>query len=331
MNRFLTGLLMFALTVLPGTIASGQSNAVGTLVQSSAPPQSTTVESDNSESLRQIAELEAEARSSEHGQADRNRRIAIYVHLGNLYANAGMYLKAEGAMHRAIPLLKNGPQDELALELGQLGVLHVQMKNIDQAHRDEMQALRVREAIGDPIGIALTWNDIAGLYDEEHKFRKALDYGQKAYAALANRTELEPDDRIAVRQTLGYALTATRNCDVGIPILKDALELSISSFGPENSKLGYAEYVLGFGYWHCGEWGRAADWLERGTTRMKADFGWNRSLYLNAMRQYARFLRESGQLEAAVNAEAVVNQADAVVDARTLTGMTEGFRSASVK
>ena len=64
---------------------------------------------------------------------------------------------------------------------------------------------------------------------------------------------------------------------------------------------------------------------------MKADFGWDRSLYLNAMRQYARFLRESGQLEAAVNAEAVVNQADAVVDARTLTGMTEGFRSASVK
>ncbi len=299
--------------------------------QSSAPTQSTTAESDNSELLRQIAELEAEARTSEHGHADRNRLIEIYEHLGNFYANAGMYLKAEGAMRRAIPLMKNGPQGELASELGQLGVLHVQMKSIGQAERDEMQALRVREALGDQIGIALSWNDIAGLYDEQHKFTKAVDYGQKAYDVLANRTELKPDDRIAVRQTLGYALTAIRNCDVGIPMLKDALELSISSFGPEDPKLGYSEYLLGFGYWHCGEWGRAADWLERGTTRMKADFGWNRSLYLNAMQQYARFLRESGQLEAAVNAETVVNQADAVVDARTLTGMTKGLRSASSK
>ena len=114
-------------------------------------------------------------------------------------------------------------------------------------------------------------------------------------------------------------------------MLKDAVELSISSFGDDSPKLGYPEYVLGFGYWHCGEWGRAAEWLNRGTTRMKADFGWDRSLYLNAMRQYARFLRQSGQLEAAISAETVVNQADALVDARTLSGMAQGFRSAGAR
>ena len=58
-------------------------------------------------------------------------------------------------MRRAIALMKNGPQDQLALELGQLGVLHVQMGDISQADRDEMQALRSREAVGDAIGIAL--------------------------------------------------------------------------------------------------------------------------------------------------------------------------------
>jgi tetratricopeptide (TPR) repeat protein len=328
MNRFLTGFLIF---VLPGSIASGQSNTTTAPTHDTSSLQSPEVGSHSAEVLRQIANAETEARSGEKAHADRGHLIEIYAYLGNLYANAAMYPKAEDAMRRAIALMKNGPQDQLALELGQLGVLHVQMGNIGHAERDEMQALRSREAVGDPVGIALAWNDIAGLYDEKHEFKKAVDYGQKAFAVLANRTDLDPDDRIAVRQTLGYALTSVRNCDKGIPMLKDAVELSISSFGDDSPKLGYPEYVLGFGYWHCGEWGRAAEWLNRGTTRMKADFGWDRSLYLNAMRQYARFLRQSGQLEAAISAETVVNQADALVDARTLSGMAQGFRSAGAR
>jgi tetratricopeptide (TPR) repeat protein len=330
MKRFRKGLLLFAFTGMfayTGAMAVGQSNAAAAQTQSAGLQQSPEGEQYSAELLRQIALEEAEARSSEKAHADRSHLTEIYAYLGNLYANAAMYPKAEDAMRRAIALMKNGPQDQLALELGQLGVLHVQMGDISQADRDEMQALRSREAVGDPIGIALAWNDIAGLYDEEHKFKKAVDFGQKAFAVLANRTDLDPSDRIGVRQTLGYALTSIRNCDQGIPMLKDAVELSISNFGKENPKLGYPEYVLGFGYWHCGDWGRAAEWLDRGTTRMKADFGWDRSLYLNAMRQYSRFLRESGQPEAAVNAETVVNQANALVDARTLIGTTEGFRS----
>jgi hypothetical protein len=133
--------------------------------------------------------------------------------------------------------------------------------------------------------------------------------------------------RIGVRQTLGYALIGTRHCDRGLALLRDALELTKNSPGVFRTEVGYSEYFLGFAYWRCGDRGHASEWLERGTGDMRAEYGWDLLMYVHAMKNYARFLRENGQREAALMAEAVVNQADSVVDATTLTGMADGFRS----
>jgi tetratricopeptide (TPR) repeat protein len=217
----------------------------------------------------------------------------------------------------------------LADVYAQLAVLHVEMGQTAQAKRDEMRALQIREAMGNQVAIAFSWKDMAGLFTVERKPKEAAGYAQKAYDVLAHRPEVDADDRVAVTESLGFALTAVRNCERGIPILKDAIELSKSSYGADSRNQGYAEYLLGFGYWHCGNRDQAAVWFERGTTLMKADFGWDRDLYLNSMKNYARFLRENGQVEAAVSAEAVVHRAEALVEAQTLGGRTEGFRSAA--
>jgi tetratricopeptide (TPR) repeat protein len=324
MIRLLLGLLIIALA---GAVTASQQSAA------SSPQQNAPARPDKPEVLRQIALYEAEARSGEAAHNDPERMAKIYVALGILYADAGMYLKSEDATRRAIALMKNGPQGELADEFGLLAVLHVVMGEIGQAERDEMRAMQARQAQGDPLGIALTEDDLAGLYNEERKFKKALDYAQKAFAALADRTDVSAVDRIAVRETLGFALIGTRSCEQGIAMLKDGLDLSNISLGADSVKQGYAEYVLGFGYWHCGNRDQAAAWMGHGTTRMsmKADFGWDRGIYVNAMSQYARFLRETGQQEAAVAAETVVHQAQSVVDANALTGRAEGFRSTGSK
>ena len=325
MNRLLSGFLTLALT---GTIASGQQNTASGATQSSSSSQSTAADRQSSELLDAIAAEEAAARSNKASHANSVHSAEIYVALGNHYANAGMNLKAEDAMRRATALLKNGPPEKLAKEFGQLAVLHMEMGKARDAERDEIQALRSREAAGDPVGIALTWSEMSRMDNKERKSKEAIDYGQRAFNVLANRPDVSVDDRIAVRQSLGYALTAIRNCEQGIPMLKDALELSIASFSTDDPKQGLAEYELGFGYWQCGDRIHAAEWFERGTTNMQASSGWNRTLYLDAMAQYARFLRADGELQEADSAEAVVNQAKAVVDARTLGGTTEGFRSA---
>ena len=325
MIRLLTGVLLSAVA---GMAAVSQSRAATGPQQTTNARQSQPAQLDKPELLREIARYEAAARSGEAAHSDPGRMAKTYAALGSLYANAGMGLKAEDAMRRAITLMKDGLQGELADEIGQLSVLHVAMGRWGEAERDEMKAMQVRQAQGDPLGIALTEDDLAGLYNEGRKFKKALHYAQKAFAVLADRPDVSVEDRIAVRQTLGFALTGLRSCEQGISLLKDALGLSRTSFEADQMKLGYAEYVLGFGYWHCGNQDQAAIWMEHGTTHMKADFGWYRAIYVNAMNQYARFLRESGQQEAAVAAEAVVRQAASVVDVSALTGRAEGFRSA---
>jgi hypothetical protein len=59
--------------------------------------------------------------------------------------------------------------------------------------------------------------------------------------------------------------------------------------------------------------------MDRETTRMKLDMGWGHPLYVNAINQYAHFLRKQGQTEAASTAEHEIHQAQSIVDARTFT------------
>lgn len=328
MSRLLQGILVLTLA---GTVGATQIRPAITPQQAAEADNSSPSQLDRAELLQRIERYDAAARNAETARPDHNRLAKLYTDLGNLYAAAGLYLKAEDAMKHAITNLKDGSQPDLADEFDQLAVVHAELKNFKQAERDELESLRIRGSVGDPVGSAFTWRDLAGIYGLQRKFDKAADYAQRAYDVLGNRSDVSVDDRIAVRQTLGYSLTSVRKCGEGIPILRDALDLAKHSFGDPGLQAGYARYLLGLGYWHCGDRDDAAKLLASGTAEMKADFGWDHTIYLNAMRQYARFLRWNGQVEAAADAEAVVNQAGATVDAQSLTGMAEGFRKSGAK
>lgn len=327
MIRLLTGVLLSALAALT---AISQSNQATAPQGEAGWAQRVYGHFEKSEMLRMIAVYEAEARDNQakHSIAS---QVKIYSNLGILYEEAGMGLKAEDAVRQAIALLKDGPQDQLADEVEQLAILDSAMGKMRQAEKDEIRNMQIREALANPVGIALAQDSLAGLYDVERKFAKALDYAERAYGVLANRADVSVLDRIAVMQSLGFALTGMRNCDRGIELLKDALRLARTSPEVSSLKVAYSEYLLGFGYWHCRDRGRASEWLERGTTDLRADYGWNRFVYVNAMKEYARFLRENGQREAAKSVESVVNQAESVVDVNALTGRAEGFRSTGSK
>jgi len=324
MIRLLQGILVL---ILIAPIAAAQPNIPSNPQAKATATAFTIGQLSKPHLLRLIALNEAAVRSAKAAHEAPARIAQIYENLGGLYADAALYLKSEDAMRRAIAYLKNGSQRELANEIGQLAVVDLELGNPRQAEHDELQVLRIRQEIGDPVTTALAWNELAGLYDEQQKFKQAVHFAERAYEVLGDRPDVSAGDRISVREALGFALTGARDCARGIPILEEGLAIAQSHHVEDSLQLGYAEYVLGFGYWHCDDQGNAALWLERGTARMKADFGWNRSIYLNAMRQYARFLRSTGQFEAAASAEAVVNEAEAVVDAQSLTGRADGFLS----
>ncbi len=325
MIRILTGILLSAVAAVA---ALSQSHPTTALAQQAGASQTAWLQ-DKAEVLRQINLREAEARSGEANHADPGRLAANYSSLAFLYMDAGMGLKAEDAFHRSIALLKDGPQDRLADQMEQLGVLQTGMGELRQAEKAELQALEIRRSLRDPVAIALTEELIAGVYDVERKFTRARHYAQEAYDALVGRADVSVPNRIKVWHALGFTLTGLHDCDRGIDVLKEALEMARNSAGWGDASVAYSEYALGFGYWHCSDQENAAVWLQRGTTDMKAEFGWSHATYVYAMKQYALFLRHFGRTDDAVSVEAVVRQAESVVDASTLTDRSEALRNPS--
>ena len=182
-----------------------------------------------------------------------------------------------------------------------------------------MEALKVRESIGDPVGIALTWTDLASIYVQERQYKKAVDFGQRSLAVLGDNPNVTPTDRIAVRQILGTALCESHDCGRAIPMLKDAVDLASRNFGADSLSVAITSYVLGYAYWRSGDIVDARASMERGMVRIKADLGWGHPLYVKSMNTYARVLRAQGQLEAAATVESEARAASGVVDARSLT------------
>lgn len=277
------------------------------------------------ELLRQIALYEDAERSSERTNPGMDSMVKVYQNLAGLYEAAEMYPQAEDQMRRAISLLRSGPQGELAEAMGHLAVLHIAMGDLHAAEKDELETLRVRESVGDPVGTALTWSDLADVYIKQRHYKQALDYAQRAMAVLADDPKVEVAGRISVRQTLAYALCGLKQCAQAIPLLKEAIELEKRAYGDDSLTVGTGYFILGYNAWQCGDMADAAAWMQRGTARMKADRGWGHSIYVNAMSQYARFLRQSGQTEQAAAAQREVRQALSVVDARTLTASQSTF------
>jgi tetratricopeptide (TPR) repeat protein len=239
-----------------------------------------------------------------------------------------MYSRSEEVMHREIAMLRSGPQDELADAIGHLAVLHIAMGEMRQTEKDDFEALRIRESMGDPVGVALTWTGLADVDIKQRHYKQALDYAQRAMAVLAENPKVDVADRIVVRQTLAYALCGLKECGQAIPILKDAIEMEKSSYGADSLMVGTGYYLLGYTYWQNGDMEDAAELMARGTARMKVDLGWGHTIYLNAMTQDARFLRQRGQKEAAATAEREIKIANAVVDARSLTTSSSAFAAA---
>ena len=319
--------LVAVLTIgLIGIPANGQQEGVSVSAPSAATPHSDVDSVDRPELLRVIAQYEDVARRAEAQHYTDPTLVKVYVQLGGMYYDVAMFPKAEDAMRRAIVMLRqNGPPDQLAEEIGRLAELHIATGRPREAEKDHLEALKIRESIGDPIGLALTWTDLASLYVEERQYKKAVDFGQRSYAIIGNNPQATPTDRVAIRQILGTALSKSHDSARAIPMLKDAVAIAETSFGADSLSAGIASYVLGNAYWRSGDLVDAGTWMQRGTERMKRDLGWGHPAYVDAIANYAKFLRARGQMEAAATVEREVKQANSVVDARSLTTRASAF------
>jgi tetratricopeptide (TPR) repeat protein len=319
MRRYLIAVLVVGLLV---EFAAGQQ--VGQGEGGSAQPKSAEASKkkvelpDRPEMLRRIALYEEAARRAEAAPPGDGSLVKIYLGLGLMYANLAMYPRSEEVTRRAVRLLRDGAPSDLAEATSDLARLHLSMGEFRQAEREESESLRLRERVGDPVAIARSWNQLAAVYLKRHQNKKAMEFAQKAMGVLGDGPRVDPVDRIGVRFTLAKALCESRECGRAIPLLKEAIELSKDTYGTDGLPVGFCNFLLGYAYWRSGDMDEASVWMERGTTGMKAELGWGHPGYLDALTQYAEFLRERGRKEAAVAVEREVKQAQAVVDVRAL-------------
>jgi tetratricopeptide (TPR) repeat protein len=319
MRDYLRAVLMLGLV-----IGAGSGMAAGQVDGGSAPRGSARTSPgesdfpDRPELLRRVAMYEAALRQAEMIHSPVEKVVNLNRHLGATYADLSMYPRAEQAMQRAVDLLRSGPEGELASAISALAFLHVVTGELRVAEREGLEALRIRERVGEPREIAISWTQMAALYLKRHEYKKAVEFGQKAVDVFDGAPDAKLVDPIGVRFTMARALCEIRECAKAIPLLKQSISLAEGTYGKDGLPVGMGYYLLGYAYWHTGDMAGAAEWMQRGTTRMKVELGWGHPIYIDAVGQYALFLRGRGRTEEAALLEREVHQAEAVVDVRSL-------------
>ena len=122
------------------------------------------------------------AREDEAANAGDIKLGRVYSQLGLSFEDMAQWDRSEAALKHAVSLLGHaGEKDgELATAIDQLGSLYVTMGRLREAEKEEIEALKLREALNDPLQIARSWVDLAALYLAKNKSDKARDFAQKA-------------------------------------------------------------------------------------------------------------------------------------------------------
>ena len=270
--------------------------------------------------LLQIAALEADARQAKAAHSEDIVLARIYARLGLYCRAAAQWGRSEAATERSVALFRRSgePGGELAVALSQLGTLHAAMGKFREAEKEEQEALQLREKVGDRLQIARSWDDIAAISFAQHKLGRARDFARKAMDEFSVNPRAIPLDRISAGYGLAEALCLLKECASAVRYLKEALDEAKATLPPDDLPIAIGEFLLGFAYWKSGDMSNADGFMRTGTDAMSKRLDWAHPSYLAALTQYAKFLKQNRQVEAANLVERRIRQAETVVDFSTL-------------
>jgi tetratricopeptide (TPR) repeat protein len=270
--------------------------------------------------MHRIVIAEASVRQAESAHATGVELGRLYGQLGLLYEDAAQWERSEATLEHAVSLLRHTAESsrDLATALSQLGSLHVAMRQLRASEGEELEALKLREKLGDRLTIARSWNDLAALSLAQHKYEKARDFAQMALAEFIANGQTSVLDRISARYALSMAFCYLKDCQSAIPVLKDAVDDAKAKLRADDFPIGFGEFLLGYACWKSGDMSDARQYMEEGTAGMSEQLGWGHPAYLGVLGKYAQFLREDRQVEAANAVEQRIRQAEAVVDVHSI-------------
>jgi len=280
-----------------------------------------------------IAFYERVVRGEESAHASDIAVGRIYEQLGLWYRDIALLDRSEADQKHAISLFRRASQsnEDLATSLGNLGSLHVEMGKLREGEKEELEAVRTRQDMNDPLLVAQSLSDLATVYLAQHKFEKAIDVAEQALAEFSTNERAAAVDRIFVRYALSLALCAAKSCSSAVPVMKAAIDEAKATMEPDDLRIGFGEFILGSVYLRLGDPAEALQYMRQGTSQMKEQLGWGHPMYLKALGQYAQLLRKSQRVEEAKVVEHEIRRTDAVVDVHSLQKQTSAFSFAGLR
>jgi len=282
--------------------------------------------------LQHITVLEDQARVAEASKAGDIKIARIYLQVGILSEDVARWDQSEAALKRAVFLFRraNESQGELPTAMSQLGSMYVAIGRLREAEKEEVDALKMREALNNRLWIARSWADLAALYLAKSKFATARDYAQKALAEMVVNEGADAFDRVSARYSLALALCSAKDCPSAIPLLKNAIGEADAAL-PNKFLISFGKYILGYAYWKSGNMEDAGPMMRQGTEGMGELLGWGHPSYLAALRQYAKYLREDKNVAVADVVESQIRQAEAIVDVHSIQATRGVFGLAGLR
>ena len=261
--------------------------------------------------MKRIEFNEAAIRQAELEHTENLKVARTYEELGLLYGDVAMWDKSNSCLEHAIAFFRRSPEmnEDLATALSGLGRVHISMGRFRDSEREEEEALRVRESMGDRFQIARSKDDLAELYLAQQKFAKAKSAAQEAIDVFAVDARADSFDRISARYALALALCASKDCPSAVAPLKEAIKEARDNFQMRDFPFGLGEFLLGYAYWKSGNLTDADVNMKQGIDLINGQLGWTHPICLAALRHYAQFLRATRRIDEAEETERRIRQA----------------------
>ncbi|WP_109488592.1 hypothetical protein [Occallatibacter savannae] len=225
---------------------------------------------------------------------------ASWFKLAVAFQISARYKDSERAYKKAVRLLKTEGSESMSDALDGMGTMYVQIRKYEKARTVETEALLIREAKHDAVGVGLSWMHLALVSLGQHRLPDAEMFAEMAVHRLVpERTNptmhstATADEKMTALVYLAEIRCAQVHYDDAIPELVAALGIA-KSVHPAGSPLAisYIKFLLGYAIWKNGEPGRAAELFESGIRGLQATVSPTHPTFTAAVRQYKAFLNE---------------------------------------
>lgn len=265
--------------------------------------------------LDAVAASEAMTRKAEQEHLPDLHMARIYWNLAMSYEDAGETGRAEAALVHAETLFRRSDTNggELAEALDGLAILNGATGKISAAEKEELEALQLRQKLGNRLTMARSWATMSALMLKQKKFDQAGAFAQQAADEFAENAGATFRDKLSARYALGMALCGQKDYATAVPVLKSAVADARSELSVQSAPVGIGEFLLGYAYWKAGDTANAGVEMKTGIDVLNSQFGWGAPSYLPVLRMYAKYLHETRNVAEANEVNQRIQQAESVV------------------